>query len=150
MKRTLIASTLLALSAALLPAGADLASSTPTVSGTIVVPVGAARVQRCVHGSVANGTFGWVMNVTGGRNFTLTTGAPTIDDVNIGFYTSLSPCQGAANVAGNYLNSFGNESGQVPLSATKAIVYTGSIPVFPEHLGYARANVAFTYTETLP
>lgn len=149
MKRTLIASAL-ALCAGLLPAGAEFIGDTPAVNGTVVVPIGAARAQRCVHGSVANGTFGWVMSVTGGKIFSLTTGAPTIDDVNIGFYTSLSNCQGAANVAGNYVNSFGNEGGIVPSTATRAIVYTGSIPVFPEHAGYARPNVAFTYTETTP
>lgn len=150
MKRTLIASTLLALAAGLAPAAADISGEASIAGGTLVVPSGAARAQRCANGSVPNGTFGWILNVTGGKLFSLTTPTPAIDDVNIGFYISLTPCDAAANIAGAYSNSFGNESGVVPSNATKAIIYSGSVPAPPEHSGYARPNTPFVYTETTP
>lgn len=150
MKRTLIASAVLALTAAVIPSSAELAGDVTAASGTIIVPSGAGRAQRCANGTLANGTLGWILNVTPGKLFSLTTPAPTLDDVNIGFYVSLTPCAAAANLAGAYVNSFGNESGTVPSGATKAIIYSGSIPLPPEHTGSARMNTPFVYTETTP
>lgn len=149
MKRTLIRTALCALSLAIAPARAveTLPAPEPSTSGTIQVPAGMSRAQRCAHGTLANGTFGWVLSVTAGYTFTLTTPAPSLDDVNIGFYTSLTPCASGAAIAGSYTNAFGNEGGTVPTGATKAIIYTGSVPNPPDHLGYARPNTAFTYTQ---
>lgn len=149
MKRTLICTALCALALASMPARAVENPPTPeATSGTIVIPAGMSRAQRCAHGTAPNGTFGWVLSVTAGYTFTLTTPTPSLDDVNIGFYTSITPCASSAAIAGSYANAFGNESGTVPTGATKAILYTGSVPNPPDHVGYARPNTAFTYTQT--
>lgn len=152
MKRTLFATltfALLALAGAA-PSSAELTGDVPAVSGTIVVPAGAARAQRCAQGYAVNGTFGWILSVTPGKLFSLTTPAPSLDDVNIGFYKTITPCDQSANIAGSYTNAPGNESGVVPALATKAIIYSASLPAPPEHTGHARPNTPFTYTETTP
>jgi len=95
-------------------------------SGSILLPTaGTARLQRCkdVHG-IENGTFGWVTNVNDGIAFTLTAvGGDDVNDFDIAFYTSLTPCaEDAAPPANDYTSVEGDEAGTVPAGATKAII----------------------------
>lgn len=105
-----------------------------TVRGTIRVATGTpvsdgqARPQRCLHAldDGFQGTFGWVLDVTGGATFALD-GTSPLTDVDIDFFRTLTPCQSDPDVATypddeTYDNQTGDESGAVPPFATAAIV----------------------------
>jgi len=115
------------------------AQAAPT-NGTVLLPsAGTARAQRC--DGVPNGTFGYVLDVTGGADFTLTAdGGDDVNDFDIAFYKSITACTADADAVaaeGDHTPVAGDESGNVPPDAEVAIVtlYVGT------------PNSAFTYTE---
>lgn len=118
------------------------------VTGHVQVPTATvARVHRCVDttlGSGQQGTFGWTLQVTPGKRFTVAAVDPA-NDFDIAFYSDLGSCAGAPAGPGpvtpvdQHTNRTGDEHGVVPSTATIAIVNL-----------FAGPGGSFTYGETDP
>lgn len=138
MKRLLAVSALAAMALAAVP------SHAADTTGSIKFPTATvSRAHRCAYGLAGNdsqGLFGWTISVQPGAQFTLraTDANAAVQDLNIFFYTDLTPCdENAKPTVPQHTNVVGNEAGLVPETAGGAIVYLST-----------GADATFAYTET--
>jgi hypothetical protein len=97
---------------------------------------GVGRASRCA--APANGLFGYTLDVTGGRPFTLNAADESTHDFDILFYSAITLChEDSATPVPSHTNVAGNESGVVPPSAMQAIVVL-----------YSGVNGSFFYSES--